>query len=221
MSPQPLGRRASIGALGLLAVAIPSHRVRALEWAKWCCKRGLNSRPLPYQGSALPLSYCSLFRASPPPKASGFCHRRRPVARRGRALRRPSKRDRAQTGSSVCLVSRAPAAARHAVQRAGASGRSPCGSVCATILIGPSGHLSGGRSLTGEGCIRLCVKFDAGGRLGYAALVEVGFLLPRRRSVGLEPVFVDLRRLISRSSAKTASCDIILVIYQICAILPL
>jgi hypothetical protein len=26
---------------------------------KWCCKRGLNSRPLPYQGSALPLSYCS------------------------------------------------------------------------------------------------------------------------------------------------------------------
>ena len=25
----------------------------------WCCKRGLNSRPLPYQGSALPLSYCS------------------------------------------------------------------------------------------------------------------------------------------------------------------
>ena len=28
----------------------------------WCCKRGLNSRPLPYQGSALPLSYCS-FRA--------------------------------------------------------------------------------------------------------------------------------------------------------------
>ena len=27
--------------------------------AKWCCKRELNSRPLPYQGSALPLSYCS------------------------------------------------------------------------------------------------------------------------------------------------------------------
>ncbi len=26
---------------------------------KWCCKRELNSRPLPYQGSALPLSYCS------------------------------------------------------------------------------------------------------------------------------------------------------------------
>ena len=26
----------------------------------WCCKRGLNSRPLPYQGSALPLSYCSI-----------------------------------------------------------------------------------------------------------------------------------------------------------------
>ena len=27
----------------------------------WCCRRGLNSRPLPYQGSALPLSYGSLW----------------------------------------------------------------------------------------------------------------------------------------------------------------
>jgi hypothetical protein len=26
----------------------------------WCCGRGLNSRPLPYQGSALPLSYHSM-----------------------------------------------------------------------------------------------------------------------------------------------------------------
>ena len=26
---------------------------------RWCCGRGLNSRPLPYQGSALPLSYRS------------------------------------------------------------------------------------------------------------------------------------------------------------------
>ena len=25
----------------------------------WCCRRDLNSRPLPYQGSALPLSYGS------------------------------------------------------------------------------------------------------------------------------------------------------------------
>jgi NCS1 family nucleobase:cation symporter-1 len=33
--------------------------IRCLEHALWCCKRGLNSRPLPYQGSALPLSYCS------------------------------------------------------------------------------------------------------------------------------------------------------------------
>jgi hypothetical protein len=27
---------------------------------KWCCWRGLNSRPPPYQGGALPLSYNSL-----------------------------------------------------------------------------------------------------------------------------------------------------------------
>ncbi len=29
--------------------------------ARWCCRRELNSRPLPYQGSALPLSYGSVF----------------------------------------------------------------------------------------------------------------------------------------------------------------
>ena len=33
----------------------------------WCCERGLNSRPLPYQGSALPLSYGSFWIAC-------FCH---------------------------------------------------------------------------------------------------------------------------------------------------
>ena len=30
----------------------------------WCCERGLNSRPLPYQGSALPLSYHSIVRGA-------------------------------------------------------------------------------------------------------------------------------------------------------------
>jgi len=39
---------------------------------EWCCKRGLNSRPLPYQGSALPLSYCSTNKAlGPQPQAVG------------------------------------------------------------------------------------------------------------------------------------------------------
>ena len=38
-----------------------------LEWSdrtaeKWCCRGDLNSRPLPYQGSALPLSYGSVRR---------------------------------------------------------------------------------------------------------------------------------------------------------------
>ena len=36
-----------------------SARLPIFKGRKWCCKRGLNSRPLPYQGSALPLSYCS------------------------------------------------------------------------------------------------------------------------------------------------------------------
>src|SRR5262245_14983092 len=30
-----------------------------LVWLSWCCRTGLNCRPLPYQGSALPLSYGS------------------------------------------------------------------------------------------------------------------------------------------------------------------
>ncbi len=33
--------------------------IGGLSSANWCCWRGLNSRPLPYQGSALPLSYSS------------------------------------------------------------------------------------------------------------------------------------------------------------------
>jgi hypothetical protein len=35
----------------------------------WCCERGLNSRPLHYQWSALPLSYRSRFA-----NAADFCH---------------------------------------------------------------------------------------------------------------------------------------------------
>ena len=35
---------------------------REVKSGKWCCRRELNSRPLPYQGSALPLSYGSISR---------------------------------------------------------------------------------------------------------------------------------------------------------------
>ena len=38
------------------------------HWDKWCCERGLNSRPLHYQWSALPLSYRSMAR---PARARG------------------------------------------------------------------------------------------------------------------------------------------------------
>jgi hypothetical protein len=34
----------------------------------WCCRTGLNCRPLPYQGSALPLSYGSRFRRKSRPE---------------------------------------------------------------------------------------------------------------------------------------------------------
>ncbi len=41
-----------------------SQNLRRAQWMilylkNWCCWRELNSRPLPYQGSALPLSYSS------------------------------------------------------------------------------------------------------------------------------------------------------------------
>ena len=43
-----------------LSAALPSY-VKPLMWRVilWCCERGLNSRPHPYQGCALPLSYHS------------------------------------------------------------------------------------------------------------------------------------------------------------------
>ena len=38
--------------------------------AVWCCRCGLNARPLPYQGSALPLSYGSRRRPNSTPHGS-------------------------------------------------------------------------------------------------------------------------------------------------------
>ena len=42
----------------------------------WCCRRDLNSRPLPYQGSALPLSYGSGLggHREGVPNAGLYCH---------------------------------------------------------------------------------------------------------------------------------------------------
>ncbi len=39
----------------------------------WCCERGLNSRPLPYQGSALPLSYRSARRTRSRSRRARLC----------------------------------------------------------------------------------------------------------------------------------------------------
>jgi hypothetical protein len=36
-----------------------TKKVVVLSGVSWCCRTGLNCRPLPYQGSALPLSYGS------------------------------------------------------------------------------------------------------------------------------------------------------------------
>ena len=38
----------------------PAPGIRRFRLVGWCCRKGLNFRPLPYQGSALPLSYGSV-----------------------------------------------------------------------------------------------------------------------------------------------------------------
>ena len=44
--------------------------MRDFKGISWCCRTGLNCRPLPYQGSALPLSYGSRARFARGPN----CH---------------------------------------------------------------------------------------------------------------------------------------------------
>ena len=51
------GTRRSFQIRVAYSTAPRGRRARPLK--RWCCWRGLNSRPLPYQGSALPLSYNS------------------------------------------------------------------------------------------------------------------------------------------------------------------
>jgi hypothetical protein len=70
---------------GFLSIRSPRERdlrrkPSTIRMICWCCKRGLNSRPLPYQGSALPLSYCSIRSASEQRGAS--CHSTEGMARR-------------------------------------------------------------------------------------------------------------------------------------------
>ena len=50
---------------------------------KWCCWRGLNSRPLPYQGSALPLSYNSIGPGGRSAESLAFFGKRKADRRRG------------------------------------------------------------------------------------------------------------------------------------------
>jgi hypothetical protein len=44
------------------------REVAIYQGFSWCCRTGLNCRPLPYQGSALPLSYGSRFRRKSRPE---------------------------------------------------------------------------------------------------------------------------------------------------------
>ena len=61
------------GAIFGLTLALITNYLISLM--KWCCEGGLNPRPLPYQGSALPLSYRSL-------ELAALCHTRKRVASR-------------------------------------------------------------------------------------------------------------------------------------------
>src|SRR5262245_46208911 len=68
------------------------------QGVSWCCERGLNSRPLPYQGSALPLSYRSS-RASPSkcPHSARVCR----IGRRARQAATPDGAPRRALGLSA------------------------------------------------------------------------------------------------------------------------
>ena len=88
---------------------------------KWCCRGGLNSRPPPYQGGALPLSYGSVWRAAsraevPPsqarrvnatggrvaqPTAAGAPHSGPGGPISARSALEPLRQDRANVVSSV------------------------------------------------------------------------------------------------------------------------
>ena len=46
----------------------------------WCCWGGLNSRPHPYQGCALPLSYCGIMRRVIRPKPADAQEQSRPLS---------------------------------------------------------------------------------------------------------------------------------------------
>ena len=90
------------GAAAVFAEVLATARPAELksQRSKWCCKRGLNSRPLPYQGSALPLSYCSI-RGSRPKRASGFLPQQAgqgKAAESGSAVPRPAPRAEVQCG---------------------------------------------------------------------------------------------------------------------------
>ena len=69
-----------------------SHHIKM-----WCCRRDSNSRPLPYQGSALPLSYGSTV----PSSAPGYRHR---AGRRGGGYeQKPVDASAIWTGSEGCV----------------------------------------------------------------------------------------------------------------------
>ena len=116
----------------------------------WCCWRGLNSRPLPYQGSALPLSYNS---ARP---AGGALSRRmarpaQPLAHAPSAWPRPLPRN--------ARPATLPGHDDHAAQAPRGRGprrpprRRPAGEPEAPQGPGPRpGRRGGGPRCTREGC---------------------------------------------------------------------
>ncbi len=70
-----------------IAVLEPTaQKCREIKGKFWCCRRGLNSRPLPYQGSALPLSYGSLDGVWVPQPAPKKKQARRYIDARGARL---------------------------------------------------------------------------------------------------------------------------------------
>ena len=116
-----------------------------MDIADWCCRKGLNFRPLPYQGSALPLSYGSMVR-------HGSGSPRTIRATREREMRR----------NAAILATRAPVAQPSAMtgdrpktqrrnRAAGTGCRRRCGTISSAARRRPRGASAERRAGPGTG----------------------------------------------------------------------
>ena len=123
-----------------------------LVWTRgeWCCRGGLNSRPQPYQGCALPLSYGSIFAGAGPERA--------PVSRTRRYGCSPAALSRRLAPSRTAGLGRA--------NGTGCRSRAAAGRCASGQSAPPQGAAAGRR----RGCSANACRTLAGGRRRRSAL---------------------------------------------------